>query len=257
MAREMGRNFPLDGKAVFVAGAGGVGSAIARGLSEAGAKVFVADLDLAAAEKTARTIQKEKRPCRAGKMDILNPAQIIRAMRCSRQSFGGMDAAINCVGMNVRKPALQMTEEEWDRVLDVNLKGAFFFAQCAARIFIQQGRGGKIISIASILSFSGMEDRAPYGASKTGLVGLTKALAVEWAPYHISVNAVLPGYYKTELTADLFKNEEKAKWVLSRIPLGRTGLPEDLAGTIVFLSSEASDYITGQIIPVDGGWLSS
>ena len=256
MARWDGRKFPLDGKAVFVAGAGGVGSAIARGLSEAGAKVFVADLDLAAAEKTARTIQKEKRPCRAGKMDILNPAQIIRAMRCSRQSFGGMDAAINCIGMNVRKPALQMTEEEWDRVLDVNLKGAFFFAQCAARIFIQQGRGGKIISIASILSFLGMEDRAAYGASKAGLVGLTKALAVEWAPYHIHVNAIAPTFIPTAINRGTLAGGFKQR-LLERTPFRRLGEPGDVVGPVVFLASDASNFITGHTVPVDGGWLSA
>jgi len=127
MAKWEGRNLRLDGKTVLIAGAGGIGSAIARGVSEAGGKVLLADLDLAAAEKVARTIQKKKRPCRACKMDILNPTQITRATRFCRQSFGGMDVAINCTGINIRKPSLKMTGEDWDRVLEVNLKGAFFF----------------------------------------------------------------------------------------------------------------------------------
>jgi NAD(P)-dependent dehydrogenase (short-subunit alcohol dehydrogenase family) len=122
-----------------------------------------------------------------------------------------MDAAINCIGINIRKPSLKMTEEDWDRVLDVNLKGAFFFAQCAARTFIQQRRRGKIISIASILSFSGMEDRAPYGASKTGLVGLTKALAVEWAPYNINVNAVAPTFIPTSMNRETLAGKFKQR----------------------------------------------
>jgi 2-deoxy-D-gluconate 3-dehydrogenase len=256
MAKWEGRNFRLDGKAVFIAGAGGLGSAIARGVSEAGAKVFLADLDLAAAEKVARTIQKKKRPCRAYQMDILNPAQITQAMRLSRQSFGGMDAAINCIGINIRKPSLKMTEEDWDRVLDVNLKGAFFFAQCAARTFIQQGRRGKIISIASILSFSGMEDRAPYGASKTGLVGLTKALAVEWAPYHINVNAVAPTFIPTSINRETLAGKFKQR-LIDRTPFRRLGRPGDVVGPVVFLASDASNFITGHTIPVDGGWLSA
>jgi NAD(P)-dependent dehydrogenase (short-subunit alcohol dehydrogenase family) len=256
MAKGDGRKFRLDGKAVFVAGAGGVGSAIARGVSEAGAKVFLADLDLAAAVKVARTIQKKKRPCRAYQMDILNPAQITQAMRCSRQSFGGMDAAINCIGINIRKPSLKMTEEDWDRVLDVNLKGAFFFAQCAARAFIQQGRRGKIISIASILSFSGMEDRAPYGASKAGLVGLTKALAVEWASYRINVNAVAPTFIPTSINRETLAGEFKDR-LIHRTPFRRLGRPGDVVGPVVFLASDVSNFITGHTIPVDGGWLSA
>ena len=256
MAKGEGGNFRLEGKTVFVAGAGGVGSAIARGVSEAGAKVFLADLDLAAAMKVAAIIRKKKRPCRAYRMDILNPAQITQAMRCSRQSFGGMDAAINCIGINIRKPSLKMTEEDWDRVLDVNLKGAFFFAQCAARAFIQQGRRGKIISIASILSFSGMEDRAPYGASKAGLVGLTKALAVEWAPYPINVNAVAPTFIPTSINRDTLAGEFKER-LIRRTPFRRLGKPGDVVGPVVFLASDVSNFITGHTIPVDGGWLSA
>jgi 2-deoxy-D-gluconate 3-dehydrogenase len=256
MAKWDGGSFRLDGKAVFIAGAGGIGSAIARGASEAGAKVFLADLDLAAAEKVARTIQKKKRSCRVYKMDILNPAQITQAMRCSRQTLGGMDAAINCTGINIRKPSLKMTEEDWDRVLDVNLKGAFFFAQCAARAFIQQGRRGKIISIASILSFFGMEDRAAYGASKTGLVGLTKALAVEWAPYDINVNAVAPTFIPTSINRKTLAGKFKLR-LIGRTPFRRLGEPGDVVGPVLFLASDVSNFITGHTIPVDGGWLSA
>jgi 2-deoxy-D-gluconate 3-dehydrogenase len=256
MAKWEGCNFRLDGKGVLIAGAGGLGSAIARGVSEAGANILLADLDLAAAEKTAKTIRKKKRPCKVYGMDILNPAQITQAMRFSRQSFGGMDVAINCIGMNIRKPSLKMTEEDWDRVLDVNLKGAFFFAQCAARAFIQQGRRGKIISIASILSFFGMEDRSAYGASKAGLVGLTKALAVEWAPYHINVNAVAPTFIPTAINRKTLAGKFKQR-LIDRTPFRRLGKPGDVVGPVVFLASEVSNFITGHTIPIDGGWLSA
>ena len=256
MAKEDGGNFRLDGKTVFIAGAGGLGGAIARGVSEAGAKVFLADLDLAAAEKVARAIRKKKRPCRAYGMDILNPAQITEAMRCGRRSLGGMDVALNCTGVNIRKPSLKMTEEDWDKVLDVNLKGAFFFAQCAARTFIQQRRRGKIIFTASVLSFFGMEDRAAYGASKTGLVGLTKALAVEWAPYHINVNAVAPTFIPTSMNRETLAGKFKQR-LIDRTPFRRLGKPGDVVGPVLFLASDVSNFITGHTIPVDGGWLSA
>jgi 2-deoxy-D-gluconate 3-dehydrogenase len=256
MAKWEGCDFRLDGKAVLIAGAGGIGSAIARGVSEAGAKVLLADLDLAAAERSARAIQKKKRLCRACKMDILNPAQITRATRFCRQSFGGMDVAINCTGINIRKPSLNMTGEDWDRVLDVNLKGAFFFAQCAARAFIAQRRKGKIISLASVLSFSGMEDRAAYAASKAGLVGLNKALAVEWAPYRINVNAVAPTFIPTSINRETLVGEFKER-IVHRTPFGRLGKAQDVVGAVVFLAADVSDFITGHTIPVDGGWLSA
>lgn len=250
------RNLRLDGKAVFIAGTGGLGSAIAYGVSEAGAKVLLADLDLAAAEKVARSIQKKKRPCRASEMDILNPAQITRATLFCRQIFGRMDVAINCTGINIRKSALNMSGEDWDRVLEVNLKGAFFFAQCAARIFIQQRRRGKIIALASVLSFSGMEDRAAYVASKTGLVGLTKALAVEWAPHHINVNAVAPTFIPTSINRETLAGEFKQR-LIDRVPFRRLGKTQDVVGAVIFLASDASNFITGHTLPVDGGWLSA
>jgi 2-deoxy-D-gluconate 3-dehydrogenase len=249
------RNLRLDGKAVLIAGAGGLGSAIARGVSEAGARVLLADLDLAAAKRVAKTIQKKKRSCSACEMDILNPVEITRATRLCRQSLGGTDVAINCTGINIRKPSLNMTGEDWDRVLEVNLKGAFFFAQCAARTFIQQRRRGKIIALASVLSFCGMEDRAAYVASKTGLVGLTKALAVEWAPYHINVNAVAPTFIPTSINRETLAGEFKER-LMDRTPFRRLGNPQDVVGAVVFLASDASDFITGHTIPVDGGWLS-
>jgi 2-deoxy-D-gluconate 3-dehydrogenase len=189
-------------------------------------------------------------------MDILNPAQITQAMRLSRQSFGGMDVAINCTGINIRKPSLNMTGGDWDRVLEVNLKGAFFFAQCAARTFIQQRKRGKIIALASVLSFSGMEDRAAYVASKTGLVGLTKALAVEWAPYHINVNAVAPTFIPTAINRETLAGEFKER-LMDRTPFRRLGKAQDVVGAVVFLASDASNFITGHTIPVDGGWLSA
>ncbi len=141
-------------------------------------------------------------------------------------------------------------------MIDLNLMSVFLMSKHVGRQMIQQG-GGKIINIASLTSFIGIPDISIYGASKGGIVSLTKAFAIEWARYRINVNAIAPGYFKTELTSALFRDKEKLSWLLSRIPVGRTGVSEDLSGTLLFLASYASDYVTGQIIAVDGGWLSS
>lgn len=158
--------------------------------------------------------------------------------------------------MNIRKPILELTEEDLKKVIDLNLMSVFLMSQHVGRRMIQQG-GGKIINIASLTSFIGIPNISIYGSSKGGIVSLTKAFATEWAKYRINVNAIAPGYFKTELTSALFRDKEKLNWLLSRIPLGRTGVSEDLSGTLLFLASSASDYVTGQIIAVDGGWLSS
>ena len=170
--------------------------------------------------------------------------------------FGKVDILINAVGTQVRKPAVEIVEQEWEHLIGVNLKSVYFLTQAAAKEMIK-AKKGKIINITSLTSFIGLSNVSIYGASKGGIPTLTRQWAVEWAKYNINVNAIGPGYFKTALTADLFKDPERSKWVLNKIPLGRTGLPEDLAGTAVFLASEASDYITGQIINVDGGWLAS
>jgi 2-deoxy-D-gluconate 3-dehydrogenase len=204
----------------------------------------------------AEEVKGLSRKCLILPSDVSKPSEIQAMVNRVIEAFGKIDILINSQGTQVRKPALEMTEHDWDGLMSINLKSVFFTCQAVGRQMVEQGNG-KIINVASLTSVIGLPNISIYGASKGGVAQLTKALAVEWAPFHINVNAVLPGYYKTALTEDLFKNEERAKWILGRIPLGRTGLPEDLKGTVVFLSSEASDYITGQIIPVDGGWLSS
>jgi 2-dehydro-3-deoxy-D-gluconate 5-dehydrogenase len=255
VSKGISNSLRLDGKGVFIAGVGGLGSFIARGVSEAGGKVVVADVDVRAAEKLAKSIQKEKRPCHACAMNILKPAEIDQAMGLVRRQYGKMDVAINCAGINIRKPSLSVTEKDWDTVVDINLKGTFLFAQSAARAFIRQRRKGKIITIASLLSFFGMEERAAYGASKTGVLGLVRALAVEWAQYNINVNAVAPTFIATAINRETLVGKFKERLV-GRTPFRRLGKPEDIVGTVIFLASNASDFITGQTIPIDGGWLS-
>lgn len=249
--------FSLTGETAIIIGASrGLGQGMARALAEAGADLALVARTISPLEELAEEIEGRGQKCLTLPTDVSKPSQIQSVVNQVMDVFGRIDILINCQGTQVRKPALEMTEQDWDGLMSVNLKSVFFCCQAVGRQMTKQGKG-KIINVASLTSVIGLPNISIYGASKGGVAQLTKALAVEWAPHHINVNAVLPGYYETALTADLFKNEERKKWILSRIPLGRTGLPEDLAGTVVFLSSEASDYITGQIIPVDGGWLAS
>jgi 2-deoxy-D-gluconate 3-dehydrogenase len=249
--------FSLRGKTAVVIGASrGLGQGMARALAEAGADLALVARTVSSIDELAEEVKGLNRKCLPLPKDVSKLSEIESMVNRVIEAFGKIDILINSQGTQVRKPALEMTEKDWDGLMSVNLKSVFFSCQAVGREMARQGKG-KIINVASLTSMIGLPNISIYGASKGGVAQLTKALAVEWAPHHINVNAVLPGYYKTALTEDLFKNEEKAKWVLSRIPLARTGLPEDLAGTVVFLSSEASDYITGQILPVDGGWLSS
>ncbi len=170
--------------------------------------------------------------------------------------FGRIDILVNNAGTVIRKPSLEITEEDWDKVVNTILKASFFCAQAAAKVMIKQKKG-KIINIGSLTSVRGLPGIIPYVASRGGILQLTKGLAVEWAPYKINVNAIGPGYFKTQQTAPLFADREWVKKTVARIPLGRTGIPQDLAGVVVFLASEASDYITGQMIFIDGGWLAA
>jgi 2-deoxy-D-gluconate 3-dehydrogenase len=167
--------------------------------------------------------------------------------------FGRIDILVNNAGINISKPALEVTEQDWDRVLDVNLKGVFFCSQAVARGMIQQ-KSGKIVNVASQNGVIGYYNRAAYCSSKAGVVNLTRVLAIEWASRSINVNAVGPTFVRTPLTEKLFQEESFKREVLSRIPLGRLGKPEDVAGAVVFLSSPAADLITGHTLLVDGGW---
>jgi 2-deoxy-D-gluconate 3-dehydrogenase len=249
--------FSLTKKTALVIGASrGLGQGMAKALAEAGADLALVARTISSLEEFAEEVKALNRKCLILPNDISKPSEMQIIVNRVIEAFGKIDILVNSQGTQVRKPAFEMTEPDWDGLMSVNLKSVFFSCQAVGRQMAKQGKG-KIVNVASLTSVIGLPNISIYGASKGGVAQLTKALAVEWAPYRINVNAVLPGYYKTALTADLFKNEERTKWVLGRIPLGRTGFPEDLAGTVVFLSSEASDYITGQIIPVDGGWLSS
>jgi NAD(P)-dependent dehydrogenase (short-subunit alcohol dehydrogenase family) len=245
----------MNGRVAFVTGgAGGLGQAIAAGFAAKGATVAVADLPqrLDEVERIARGL-----PTRAlgVSLDVTDSASIRQAIREVVEKLGSVDAMVCNAGVNVRKPTLEVTEADWDAVLDVNLRGVFFSAQAAASQMVQQGRGGKIVMIASIMGLVGSStSSAAYCASKAGVVNLTRVLGIEWAKHGIQVNGVAPTFVRTPLTAGIFENEAFLQSVLDRTPNGKLATPESIADAVVFLSSPQAEMITGITLPVDGGW---
>ena len=248
--------FKLDGKIALVTGAsGGLGAAMAIGLAEAGANVAAhCHFDGEAAE-TCAAIEKTGRHSFSVAGDMADKNVPKRLIDEVVGKFGRIDILINNAGMIRRAPAIEFSEEDWATVLEVNLSSVFRLSQAAGKRMIEQNIGGKIINIASLLSFQGGVTVPAYTASKSGVAGLTKAFANEWAKFNINVNAIAPGYMTTNNTTALRADETRNRQILERIPAGRWGEPEDLAGAAVFLASEASDYLHGHILTVDGGWM--
>jgi 2-dehydro-3-deoxy-D-gluconate 5-dehydrogenase len=249
--------FSLEGKVALVTGgAQGLGQAMAYGLAEAGADVVV--LDLRAPVETSDHIAALGRRVGALKRDLRGTtASSARALIAATVAeLGRLDIVVNNAGIIRRAPALEFGEEDWSAVLDINLSSVFYLSQAAAQHFVAAGQGGKIINVASMLSFQGGVFVPSYAAAKSGVAGLTRALANEWSALGINVNAIAPGYLETDVTAGLRADPARGAAVLARIPAGRWGTPADLKGVVVFLASDASAYVHGAIIPVDGGWLS-
>jgi len=246
----------LDGKVALVTGAGrGLGQGIALGLAEAGADV--AALDIISVDETGEMVQNEGRDFRAMNVDLLETDTQLAADVVEEcvSSLGRLDILVNNAGIIRRAPALEFGEEDWEAVIKINLSATFYLSQAAARHFDAEGQGGKIINTASVLSYEGGVIVPSYSASKAGIANLTRALANEWAPLRINVNAIAPSYFTTELTSALREDVERSEALLARLPAGRFGEPEDLKGAAVFLASDAADYVHGTILPVDGGWL--
>ncbi|MBT9150134.1 MAG: 2-dehydro-3-deoxy-D-gluconate 5-dehydrogenase [candidate division WS2 bacterium] len=246
--------FSLEGKVAIVTGASrGLGQGMASGLAKAGADIAgVATGDMS---ETKDLIKKLGRKFLSIKANLIGTKDIDRIIEEAKNHFGKIDILVNNAGIIRREDAINFSEKDWDDVMDINIKSLFFLSQAVAKQFVKQGNGGKIINIASMLSFQGGIRVSSYTASKSGVKGLTMLLANEWAKYNINVNAIAPGYMVTDNTAAIRADEKRNKEILNRIPAGRWGTPEDLVGTVVFLSSSASDYINGYTIAVDGGWL--
>jgi len=246
--------FKLNGKVAIVTGARtGLGQGMACGLAEAGADIV--GIDLNNLFETQKRIEDLGRKFLGIEADLSRVKSVEDAVNRAVAKFGKVDILFNNAGIIRRCDAIDFTEKDWDEVMDVNLKTVFFFAQAAARQFIRQKTGGKIVNIASMLSFQGGIRVPSYTASKSGVMGLTRLLACEWAPHRINVNAIAPGYMATDNTAPLRADPKRSREVLDRIPAGRWGAPDDLKGVAVFLASEASNYMNGFTIAVDGGWL--
>jgi 2-deoxy-D-gluconate 3-dehydrogenase len=249
-------DFSLDGKVALVTGAArGLGQGIALGLAEAGADVTA--LDVAPLDETREKVAALGRGFHPMSYD-LRQTKTKRAAdivgECVAE-LGSLDILVNNAGIIRRGPALEFGEEDWEDVIEINLSAAFYLSQAAAKHFVATERGGKIINTASVLSYEGGMIVPSYSASKAGIANLTRALANEWAPLGINVNAIAPSYFTTELTSALREDVERSEALLARLPAGRFGEAEDLKGAAVFLASDAADYVHGTILPVDGGWL--
>jgi 2-dehydro-3-deoxy-D-gluconate 5-dehydrogenase len=249
--------FSLKGKSGIVTGGGsGIGKAIAKGLVQAGAEIVIVGRNRERLEKAATEIEKFGGPVIALQADISKIEEIKKVVDRAVKEFGKIDFLFNNAGIVRRAPSEDFTEKDWDETISTNLKGPFFLAQGVARVMISQKRKGKIINTSSLAAVQGGKRVPAYAASKGGLSQVTKSMANDWAKYNILVNALGPGWVKTELTEPLQQDRERYAEITNRIPLGRWADPEDLMGAAVFLASDASDYITGQTIFVDGGWLS-
>jgi 2-deoxy-D-gluconate 3-dehydrogenase len=246
--------FSLKGKVAIVTGAcTGLGQGMALGLAEAGAKIAGVDIgDLSETEDKMREIGAQFLPIKANLMSVEPIESVISKVL---DEFGQVDILVNNAGIIRREDALDFSEKNWDDVMNINIKALFFFSQAVAKQFVKQESGGKIISIASMLSFQGGIRVPSYTASKSAVVGVTRLMANEWAKYNINVNAIAPGYMATNNTAPLRADPVRSKEILERIPAGKWGYPEDLKGAVVFLASAASDYVNGYTVAVDGGWL--
>jgi NAD(P)-dependent dehydrogenase (short-subunit alcohol dehydrogenase family) len=250
--------FSLEGRKALVTGASrGIGRAVAEALAGAGADVAVTARDKATLSETVAAIEALGRRAIPLAQDVRDVAASRAAVDRAAEGLGGLDILVNNAGHEEVTPSLDVEEAVWDRVVDTNLKGAFFVAQAAARRMRADGHGGAIVNLASLTSYVGVPTAAPYGASKAGIVGMTHALSTEWASLGIRVNAIAPGYFRTAMTETFYRDEAWQTAMLGKIPLGRFGALGDLAGAVIFLASDASAYVTGQCIPVDGGYLAS
>lgn len=246
--------FNLSGKTAIVTGSNtGLGQAICVGLSESGCNIV--GVSRRSSEETKRLVMEKNGKFLEINADLSNTNAVKEIIDKAYSHFGSVDILINNAGMILRNDSIDVSEEDWDKVLNVNLKTVFFLSQEFAKNCLSNNHGGKIINIASMLSYQGGYRVASYCASKSAIMGITKSLCNEWASKGINVNAIAPGYFETNNTKDIRNDQNRNEAILDRIPAGRWGNPSDLIGAIIFLSSKASDYVNGFTLAVDGGWL--
>jgi NAD(P)-dependent dehydrogenase (short-subunit alcohol dehydrogenase family) len=250
-------NFDLSGRRALVTGASrGIGQAIAVALAGAGADVAITARTRETLDETKALIEDTGRRCKTLAQDVRDVTASAVVAKDAANALGGLDILVNNAGFEHVRPSMDVDEALWDQILSTNLKGAFFCAQAAGRLMAETG-GGAIVNLCSLTSYVGIPTAVPYGASKSGLLGMTHALAAEWAPHNIRVNAIAPGYFRTAMTEVFYENEDWQTRMLDKIPQRRFGQQSDIGGVAVFLCSEAAAYITGHCIPVDGGYLAS
>jgi 2-deoxy-D-gluconate 3-dehydrogenase len=247
-------SFSLEGKIAVVVGASrNIGRAITLGLANAGADVVVASRTVADLESVAEEIRSMGRKALVQKVDVTKAADIKAMADAAVAEFDRVDILVNNAGININKSCFDMTEDDWDLVLDTNLKSHFLASQAVGRYMVEQ-KYGKIINISSTFGLVGFENRTAYAASKGGIGQLTKVLAIEWGPYNVRVNAIAPTATRTTINEELFANEDWQKWMLERLPVKKFAMPVDMVGAAIFLASDASAMVTGITLPVDGGW---
>ena len=246
--------FDLSGKVAIVTGTSrGLGQYFARALAKAGADLVITSRDISRLTEFKQEIESLGRKALPIQLDVLSRNDIENMVSMTIKEYGRIDILVNNAGLNIRRPSTDVSQQDWDTVLDTNLKGSFFCAQAVAKEMIKR-KYGRIINVGSCTCIFGMEGIAPYTASRGAILSMTRSLAAEWGKFGITVNVLAPGWFKTAQNAVLYENKEWVEYITNRIPLNRPGLPNDLDGTVIFLASDASEYITGQIILVDGGF---
>lgn len=254
-AHALLRLFSLEGRAALITGASGdIGAALAGGLAAAGARVALSGRAPAQLERVRAAIEAAGGAAEVFPADLADRAAPGALAEAVAERLGRIDVLVNCAGMNRRQPIGAVTDENYDAIMDVNLRAAFFLSQAVQPHMARQG-GGKIINIGSLTVAVGLAEVSVYGMTKSALAQLTRTMAVEWAPHNIQVNCLAPGFIATELTAPLFADARRSRWIMERLPSQRPGRPADLVGMAIFLAAPASDYMTGQTVYVDGGFM--
>ena len=249
----------MEGKvAIVTGGAGGIGAAVCRAFAKAGVGVAVADMDGGRASETAAEVSSEGSRAIALEVEVTSESSVVAAVKRTVDDFGRVDFLVHCAGNNIRAPVLELAAEDWSRVLDTHLTGAFLFCKAVGRQLVEQGEGGRVVFMSSVAATAPVPERGAYSPAKAGLIGLAGVLSLEWAEYNINVNAVCPGMVLTPMTEMVYNREPTLRAQrLKRMPARREAYPEEVADLVLFLCSDKATHISGTAIPIDGAFLNN